>query len=263
MGLILSKILWWLLSPLTALPVLILLGGGMALSLQPSLQRKGARLCIIAATLSLVLLVLPVGDWLLLPLEGQGRAPFPQHVDGIILLGGAEQPQITQQRQQPSSILAASRHFVFADLAKKYPDAKLVFCGGGGLVDGQMPEADVARGIMQSLGVDIARVTFEKTSRTTYENAVNCLAMMAPQSGQKWLLVTSAWHMRRALGVFRKVGWNVEPAPADYLSSGLNWPNFETRSFVPMLKVTQALHEYVGLIVYRYKGYTDTLWPEL
>ena len=95
----------------------------------------------------------------------------------------------------------------FVILAKRYPGAKLVFTGGSGAIEqGVSNEAEYARILLEQLGLPPDRVVFETTSRTTWENAVNTYALVKPQPSESWILLTSASHMPRAVGVFRKLG---------------------------------------------------------
>ena len=123
-------------------------------------------------------------------------------------------------------------------------------------------DSEVARMAMADIGVPTERMIFEKNSRNTYENAIFSADVVRPETSQKWLLVTSAWHMPRAIGCFRKAGWNVYPAPAGYFTTGKYrlHPLFQFEEQLHML--TMAAHEYVGLVAYRLMGRTSALWPE-
>jgi uncharacterized SAM-binding protein YcdF (DUF218 family) len=111
---------------------------------------------------------------------------------------------------------AANRMTTLVMLAKRYPQAKLVFTGGSGAIEqGVSNEAEYARILLEQLGLPPDRVVFEDASRTTWENAVNTYALVKPQSSELWILLTSASHMPRAVGVlFRKLGWTVLPWPS-------------------------------------------------
>jgi uncharacterized SAM-binding protein YcdF (DUF218 family) len=157
---------------------------------------------------------------------------------------------------------AADRYIVFSELARQYPDAALVFTGGSAELSPpeSIREKDIAREVTTSLGIPQSRMTYEGASRNTYENAVLTANIVHPKPEQQWLLVTSAFHMTRSLAIFRKAGWNVFPAPADYLSSGEYYAPTNFKLYDQLYKTTNALHEYAGLVAYRLMGYTDTLW---
>ena len=179
------------------------------------------------------------------------------------MLGGDERSDISSARQVPTALDSMRRYAGFAQMARLYPDAKLVFAGGSvsRSPDPALNEAGIARQILSLIGTPIARVTFEKESRNTYENAVFAARLAQPDPHKKWLLVTSAYHMPRAVGCFRSAGWDVVPVPTGYFTTG-------HPSFFPVFRfdeqmhlLTYAMHEYMGLIAYRIMGRIDALWP--
>jgi uncharacterized SAM-binding protein YcdF (DUF218 family) len=103
----------------------------------------------------------------------------------------------------------------------------------------------------------------DRASHNTWENAVYTKALAAPQPGQRWLLVTSASHMPRAMGVFRKVGFAVEPWPVDFRTADArDWfQTFESPA-EGLRRVELAGHEWIGLITYWLMGRSDELFPE-
>ncbi len=91
---------------------------------------------------------------------------------GIIVLGGGIVPVVSLDRNEPAVAAAAPRLLAFADLARRYPQAKLVFTGGSGdIFRPDLKEAGIAREALKRMGVDVERVVFEDQSRNTYENA--------------------------------------------------------------------------------------------
>src|SRR5262249_1959620 len=153
------------------------------------------------------------GDWMLIPLENRFPPVRLEHVDGIVLLGGDENPYFSEMRGQPVIHMSARRYIEFARLAREYSQAKLAFTGGSGLLEPKTKtkDAEVAKQALANLGLPIDRIVFEDKSRNTYENAVMTAALVHPTPEQKWLLVTSAAHMPRSIATFRKVGWNIYP----------------------------------------------------
>ena len=264
MTFVLSKLLWAFLSPGSLLA--FLLAGGLLLSLssRPVWAKTGRRLCVFVCLFFLAIAVLPVGEWALIPLENRFAADLPEQVDGIIVIGGDEQTAVTEARGVPTALDSLRRYIVFGDMARRYPDAKLVFSGGVGRLHPQAHVLDsaVARDIMTEIGVPTERLIVEKASRTTYENAVLSADIVRPDPSQKWLLVTSAWHMPRAMGCFRKAGWHVSAAPAGYFTTG-QYRFAAVFDFVDQMRdLTLAVHEYIGLVAYRLMGRTSALWPE-
>ncbi|MET0257687.1 MAG: YdcF family protein, partial [Methylobacterium sp.] len=113
-----------------------------------------------------------------------------------------------------------------------------------------------------ALGLDERRLVLEDRSRTTRENALLTRELLQPQSGQVWLLVTSAAHMPRSVGCFRAAGFDVLPYPTDYQTPGgaSIWePSSATVRNVE--KVHFAIREYLGLVAYRLTGKIGALFP--
>jgi uncharacterized SAM-binding protein YcdF (DUF218 family) len=182
---------------------------------------------------------------------------------GIIVLGGALDERIAAARGQVATNEAAERMTAAAALARLYPQAKLIFSGGSGaLVDDSAKEADVARKLWRELGVPDSQMVFEDRSRNTFENALYTKALVKPRQGEDWLLITSAYHMPRAMGIFRALGMEPIAFPVDYRTFG------DSNDFHPPSDGTLAIRnfetaarEWVGLLVYRLTGKTDALLP--
>jgi uncharacterized SAM-binding protein YcdF (DUF218 family) len=257
----LSKILWFFVDPGNLLLIALCLGGVLVFRRRDKL---GRHLIAVAAVASLFIAVVPVGNNFIILLEN--RFPIveklPEKVDGIIVLGGVLDEVVTQARGQFSIGGGIERLIEFANLSKKYSTAKLVFTSGSGkLLTQNIKEGDVVEPLLESLGVDMGRVMIENQSRNTYENALMTKQMIKPESGETWVLVTSAFHMPRSVGIFRKIGWNVIPYPVDFHFEGKAElaPMFNfTRG---LLSLSGAIHEGLGLLFYRLTDKTDSLFP--
>ena len=258
----LSKLLWFLANPANLL--LIALVGGAILLWTPW-RRAGRKLLSLAAVIAVAVSVLPLGHWLVRPLED--RFPvltsLPQRVDGIIVLGGVVSQAITQSRGQVAVSGAVERLTEMARLARHYPEARLVFTGGSGdLFRQDLKEADVIAPFLETLGLDPSRVVTENQSRNTHENAVLTRALMSPLDGETWILITSASHMPRAVGCFRQAGWpGVTPFPVDYgFEAGVTGrPPFNLASGLAALG--GGLHEWLGLFFYWLTDRSEALFP--
>ncbi len=260
----LSKVFWAFFSPGNMLVLLLLAGGFLVTAKGKTWQNLGRKMCFDIAFLLFFVAIFPVGDWILTPLENRFPPVKPDHVDGIILLGGDEKPYLSEMRGQPVVHSSAQRYIEFAALAREYPQAKLVFTGGSSLLapEAKLKEAEIARQSLASIGVPVQRMVFEDQARNTYENAVKTAALVHPVPEQSWLLVTSAWHMARSMACFRKAGWNIYPAPTDYMTSGKLSSRLQFNLEEHLQKMNLAMHEYYGLVAYRLMGYTDSLWPK-
>ena len=245
--------------------VLLLLcaSAGLALLLRrPS--RAGLALLAFPIAFALLLVLLPLDSWLLEPLED--RFPplrvLPPHVTGIICLGGAVDPELTEARGLPSLNDAAERMTAFVTLALARPEARLAFAGGSGRVfRGHLSEADVARQLFDGLGLAARAVTYENRSRTTWENAVDLTALLHPRPGETWILVTSAAHMPRAIAAFRSAGWPVLADPVGYKTAHSLVVELAPTLPQRMVRIDAAAHEWAGLLLYRLSGRTNRLLP--
>jgi len=149
-----------------------------------------------------------------------------------------------------------------AELARRYPEARILFSGGSGnLFAADDRDADAARPLLAALGVALDRVVFEDRSRNTHENAVESMRLARPKPGEVWLLVTSAFHMPRAVGCFRQAGWSVLAYPVDRRADpdeGISLMRTPARR---LSEFGRGFKETLGLAVYRMLGRTDALWP--
>lgn len=263
MTFILSKVLWGLVQPGNALVLLLALGAVLLFSRRESRRRVGRRIVALAAFCFLILTTLPVGTWVIRPLEERFPKPvLPNRVDGIIVLGGALNPPLAAERNEPSLNDAAERVLATAELGLRYPDARMVFSGGSGsLWGGRYREGEVMRGALDQVGFDTGRVMFENESRNTWENALFSRDLVEPKPGETWVLVTSGWHMPRSVGIFRRVGWDVLPYPVDYRSRPGLRPYVIFDLDRNLDKLTWAVREWIGLVAYRLMDRTDALFP--
>lgn len=260
----LSKIFWALANPGNLL-VLSLAAGAIAVWLPWRRARKlGAWLIALVAGAAVAIAVLPLGAWIMAPLENRFPpvAELPARVDGVIILGGAINLRISVDRGIPSLSGLADRMTAFVALARRYPDAKLVFAGGSSsLFDQEHREADYAATFFESLGLATERVLFDRDSRNTREGALNSAALAHPLPGEAWLLVTSASHMPRAVGVFRRIGWPVIPVPVDYTTGTRDLGELNFMFLRAMGVLSAAGHEWAGLVAYRLFDWTDAFFP--
>jgi uncharacterized SAM-binding protein YcdF (DUF218 family) len=218
---------------------------------------------------SLVLLAVagfsPLGNALILPLEQRfpawdaSRGP----PDGIVMLGGAISPDVSAARGSVALDEAAERLTATAELARRYPDARIILSGGSNaLVFDEEIEAVFAVRQLEALGIAHDRMTAEEQSRNTIENAVFSRLLANPKSGERWLLVTSASHMPRAMAAFRAAGFPIEAYPVDWRTRGPMDAVVPFSSLAAGLQRTDAaVHEWIGLITYRLGGKTADLFP--
>lgn len=259
---VLSKVLGFVLQPSNAVALLCFAG---VVLLVLGWQRAGTRTVAAGVAGLLLFGFTPVGNVLLLTLSErfpawQTTGPAP---DGIIVLGGAIDPDISAKRGTVAFGSSAGRIVAMLDLARRFPDAKIVFSGGNAnLLTPGAPEAEFAGRLLRDFGIEAHRVTLEARSRTTDENARFSRDLLAPKAGERWLLVTSAFHMPRAIGAFRAAGFAVEAYPVDWRTRGwadAAWP--VARLSLGLARSDAAVHEWIGLLAYRLTGRSAALLP--
>lgn len=253
--LLLSKLLNLLAQPLNGVLLLLVCAWYVG-------QRKPrtARRLVACATVALALSgITTLPDLLISQLENQ----YPEldtHADlsgyaGIIVLGGAlESGRVSAQHALPQLNASAERMTAAFALWRQNPQFKLVFTGGEGELFGTGPsEAQRARNFFTSMGMPEQALTLEDRSRTTYDNAVFTRNLPGVDPSKRWLLITSAWHMPRSMGVFVKAGWNVTPYPVDHRTGGLTpLTNYSLRDGAERWEL--LLHECIGIAAYRVAG---------
>jgi uncharacterized SAM-binding protein YcdF (DUF218 family) len=256
-----SKIFWFVAEPLSLAIALGLLGillGFTRFARAGRVLMAGAILVLAAGMLT------PLGALLLQPLEDRFPPP-PADIPapaGIIVLGGAVDAERSEARGQIFLTSDGSRLITAVELARRYPAARLVFTGGLGTFREGPPEAVSARKLWLSLGVPEERMTFEAKSRNTWENAVFTRDLIKPKPGETWLLVTSAWHMPRSVGIFRRLGIDVIPYPVAYRTFGDERDFWVSTSMIDkVIMLDSGVREWAGLLAYRLAGKTDALFP--
>jgi len=213
------------------------------------------RRSIIVLVLGLFLIVLLIaslnvsGSLLLRSLETRfpvRRQLVTDHVDGIILLGGFHlDSRVLSNRFDIRSGLS-ERVAETVRLSKLYPEARILYSGGG-------TEAQLGKKVLIQLGVERERIIIEDRSRNTAENARLSKIIAAPKQGEKWLLVTSAFHMPRAIGAFRAVEFPTEADPVDFRSSKADVSGSQQAMLV--------FREYIALFAYWVSARSKELFP--
>jgi len=261
---VLSKLGFLFLRPSNALVLALLLGAGLRLS---GWRRRGSELIGIALGVLVVCAWTGVPTVVLRPLEQRFSVPTdPARLNpaGILVLGGVIDTGLSTERHSTELIDGAERIIAAAELARRYPQARIVLSGGsnGVFANNEIAESAIARDLLIEFGVSAARITIEDHSRNTHENAVFSFSAVEPTPQEQWLLVTSAFHMPRAIGTFRAAGWNgVVAWPVDYRTgTDTDWFGGNTAA-EGLIMTDLAAREWIGLIAYRFAGYTDALLP--
>jgi uncharacterized SAM-binding protein YcdF (DUF218 family) len=258
---IFGKLAWAVVQPGNLLLLCLLLG---VLLFMLTRGRRGKALVAVAALGLLLLAVAPIGPAMLLALEERFPRPaaLPERIDGILVLGGAVDPALSRSYGETIFNSAVTRVLGGIALARRHPEAKLVLVGGeGGFFPVGLAESRATLGFVLGEGIARERVVLEERSRSTHENAVYAKQMIRPAIGESWVLVTSAYHMPRAMAAFAGVGWPVIPYPVDHRIDPVTGLRAGFSLLDGLGAATLAGKEWAGLAGYRLIGWTQELFP--
>ena len=247
-----GKIFWSVVAP-ESLLVITLLAGFIALLRG---RRRAATNLIGAVTALLVTIgFFPLGNLLMVPLESRFPANPPlTNVAGIVVLGGGGNIEVATRWHQPALNEAGDRFLAGADLARRFPKARLYFTGGNGRLLGGASEASMARRIFMMAGVAPKRIVLEGQSRSTAENARLLRQKIPAGASGQWVLVTSAFHMPRAMASFCAAGWKGLIAyPTDYQTSSFAADTTWTLAS-HLARINLGAKEWIGLLAYEWTG---------
>ncbi len=208
--------------------------------------------------------VVPIGEWLLIPLEDRFPAadPPPDEVAGILVVSQRISGEIAEARgrlQGPGSELSA-----LIELGRRYPNARIVLTGIGESTSSRtMSQTAWVRAFLLAQGFDADRVVFADDARSNHLDMFTlAYAEAAPAADETWLLVQTAAEIPRSIGVTRELGWQLEPWPVNYRTTG------ERKPLAPHLRPTYylflidvAVREYAMLSVYFNRGWTSARFP--
>ena len=247
-----SKVIWYFLQPSTFLIILFALG---VLLLWRHRSRAAIQLMLGAAGIYAIGALTPLSNAILLGLEQQYTPPSLaklDRIDGIIVLGGMVDTLVSAARDEIALNEAAERLTETAVIARRFPASRIVLSGGdGALLYRSTDEASVAKRFFTQIGIDPDRITVETRSRNTWQNAVFTKELIKPKPGERWLLITSAFHMPRAMGCFRAAEFDVIPWPVDFRTRG--WADllrFPPGASAGWKRIDLTAKEWVGYIAY-------------
>lgn len=259
----LSKFIGYFLVPSNFVTLLGILGVAL---LVLGLRRLATGICVVAILLGVLAGMSPLGDIALAKLENRFPVPnLKEPPTGIIMLGGAVDVHASIANDTVALNDGAERITTTAELALRFPQARIFLSGGAGeTADGKfVSESALAKEMLLELGIPADRISMEESSRTTAENALESFAALKPSPSDRWLLVTSAYHMPRAMAVYRAVGFDVTAYPTDFRttfhSGRWEMPRTIADGFETL---DSAAHEWAGLLGYRLGGRTQELLPE-
>jgi len=215
-------------------------------------RKFSRRLFSIALFFMIALSFFPVGEWLLYPLEVRYKTnpTLPDNVDGIIMLSGGEEVLLSRQWQQLEFDSAVERNLYFFQMMQHYPKAKFIYSGGG-----SAKYKGYSRIMMQQMiaafNLNHANIRYEIKSKTTKQSVKNLVVFLKPKQDEKWVVITSAWHMPRAKLLFERHHWQIIPFPVDHLSHKNNMLRVNINFSENLRKFKIAIKEWLGIIAYQ------------
>ncbi len=258
---VLSKLAWIFLSPGNLLLITFILGSLLVLFKAYGLAKA---LLIPNALVAGLVLAYPVGDWLIQPLEQRFSVPaeLPQQIDGIIVLGGGEDLKRSLSWNVAELGLGGDRYIAAKKLADLYPDTPVIFSGGSGSIQLQNTgsEGEIAARLFADMGLNPTRLILESESRNTYENFRNLQPITRP--GARYILITSAFHMPRSVGIARQFGMEAIPYPVDYRSNSAALRRVDFDLFDHLKALEAGWREWIGLTVYYWTHKTNEWLPK-
>ena len=247
---VISKLVENFLLPSNAIGILALAGGLLLLVRR---RRTGTTLLFVAMVLLILVGWGPLGRIALMSLENRFPKPAIEgDVAGIIVLGGAVNIHISADRETVATNDAGERFTAAADLARRYPGARIILSGGAShLLPGNLrTESALGKQLLVRIGVPAGRIELEEQSRNTCENAFDSKTVATPQAGQQWILVTSANHMPRAVACFRAAHFPMIPYPVDYRTDRADLWQPSKAIADGLQDADLAAHEWIGLATY-------------
>ena len=257
-----SKLFWMFAQPLslaffaTLAAVLALLFG---------LKRLALAVSVAAGLILFVTLYTQAGSFVLQGLEARFPKPVadPQNLSCMIVLGGAFETEVTTASGGIEMNQAADRFVEALRLARAHPQSIILVSGGDGSLSGAYEgDAIASARFFETFGIGPERLVRETASRTTSENVDNSRAILSERGLSNCLLITSAFHMPRAVGLFRRAGIDVTPWPTDYRTSGRVTLGLDfTQPTLNAQQTATAVREWIGLAAYALTGRISTLYP--
>jgi uncharacterized SAM-binding protein YcdF (DUF218 family) len=226
------------------------------LSRSPRRLRAARWLLSLGILLFYVLGITPTGQALCRSLESQYRTPLltGTSYDAVVVLAGGNNRNPDTGQTSILGTDSVNRMICGLRVWRQTSTPALVLTGGVGDPLGRTPpDADAMREFAVEFGVPATTILTESRSRHTAESATEVRRLL-PRT-HRIVLVTNAVHLPRSTALFRKQGFDVTPFPCTYFAGSEGW---SVDDFVPSAGgfwlVGAALHEYVGMAVYRVLG---------
>ena len=256
----LSKILWSLFNPFNL--ILILIIAGLIFNFF-NFNKISKYFYFVAFLFFFVSAILPTGSYLFYFLEKDfhNSTTIPKQIDGILILSGASNPYLTKEFNQVSLNDSAERLTEAVIIIKQKPNVKIIFAGGRADIEHpQASDSYSAKKFFKNMNIDVSRIIFESKSKNTFENIINSKRIANPKKNEKWLVITSASHLKRVLNVADKINWKLIPYATDFKSSKKFNFNVKLDFFTSLSIFQGASHEWIGLVYYYFTGKSDKIF---
>ena len=256
----LSKMLWFFFNPFNLIIIFILIGIIFKLINFKFLSRI---FYLFSFFLFFLSAILPTGSYLIYLLEKDfhNSLIIPENLDGILILSGATNPYLTKEFNQVALGGSAERLTESILIIQKIPNAKIIFSGGPAHIEyPNLKDSDSAKKFYNEMGVDISKIIFEEKSKNTYENILFSKNIAQPKKNENWLVITSAFHLKRVLNVSDKLKWNLIPYATDFKHSKKFNFKLSIHFLSNLLKFQQVSHEWIALIYYYLTGKSDKIF---
>ena len=260
MSFYLSKILWLIINPFNIFLFFIFFGFFANFFLRDIIFKITLFFVILTF---IIIAVIPTGNYMFYQLEKKFhlKTILPEQIDGILILSGATNPLLTKEFDQINLNGSVERLTESIQLHKKYPAATIIYSGGSGsLKYPDLTHSYVAKKFFIQQQVNLDKIIFESKSRNTFENIFYSKEISSPQPNENWILVTTAFHMTRALNVAEKLNWEFIPYAVDfYIPKKFSWK--PSLNFIGNIySMHSASHEWVGLVAYYLMGRTNKIY---
>ena len=260
MTFVLSKILWNFFNPINIILFAFLFG---LIFRWIKLNQLSKTMFILSFLLFFISGIISTGSYLTFLLEKKyhDKLDFPDNIEGIIILGGATNPYLSKEYDQIIVNGSAERLIESTFLIKKYPNAKIYFAGGSGSLNfPNLSHSTIAKKFYENYNINTENFFFDYKSRNTYENILYAKEKFNPKKNENWIVITSAFHLNRAISIGEKLDWKLLPYGTDYrVPKKFKWKI--SLDFIDNLSNFKfASHEWTGLIAYYMMGRSSKIY---
>ena len=256
-----AKIFWLIINPFNILIIL-----SLSTFLAYFLDFKKIKLIsIFFLSISFIIFcILPTGNYLIYQLEKNfhdyADLSKIKKIDGIIIMGGSTNPYLSKIYNQTMFLSSAERMIEAKRVINKFPNAKIIFTGGSSkMINNKYKESSDAKKFFLQNKIDINNIIFEDNARNTFENILKSEKISNRNENEKWLIISSAYHLTRSINVAKKIGWNLQPYATDFQVPKKFRFYVSIDFFSNLASMQLATHEWIGILYYFFTGRTERI----